>query len=114
MTDLTEIDVMRAMVRAKIGRVGIWTDGVKGNCTQHKAVSFLDPRFNVNWEKKSGWGGCAQCILTCLDILEDPDMPTESEELVLRTELKPVRRMAPDIVALATFTVGLTLGALLL
>lgn len=114
MTEPTEIDVMRAMVRAKIESVGTWPEGVKGNCQLHKTVAFQDTRFNVGWKQKDGWSGCAQCILTCCAILEDPDMPTESEELALRAELSSARGLLPPPIALvAVLFASFALGAFL-
>lgn len=119
MTELTEMDVMRAMVRAGIGKVGVYslnTDlKVIGRC-DHKVNEFSGCTNTVAWRPR-GWTGCAQCILTCDAILEDPDMPTESEELALRAELAPSCRLAlpPLTVAVPMVAVlSFALGALLL
>lgn len=117
MTDPTEMDVMCAMVRAGIGKVGIYslnTDRhVCGRC-KHDVHEFSDSTYTVAW-RPNGWNGCAQCILTCSAILEDPDMPTESEELALRAELNPARLLPPLTVAVPTLAVvSFALGALLL
>ena len=118
MIELTEMDVMRAMVRAKINRVGVYSididQHVSGRC-KHKVAEFSHSTDTVAWRPK-GWAGCAKCILTCCDILEDPDMPTECEELALRAELSPAvaHRVLPRVAFAAAVTVSFTLGALLL
>lgn len=118
MSDPAEMDVMRAMLRAGIGKVGVYsidTDlHASGRC-KHKVSEFSHNTDTVAWRPK-GWAGCAQCILTCCAILEDPDMPTESEELALRAELNPARLALPPLtVAVPTIAVlSFALGALLL
>lgn len=112
MTEPTEMDVMRAMVRAKIGSVGVYslnTDlHVSGRC-KHKVGEFSHSTDTVAWRPK-GWSGCAKCILTCSAILEDPDMPTESEALALRAA-HPAWVWVPLAAAAGS---GFALGALLL
>ncbi len=117
---MNEMDVMRAMVRAGISGVNIYASigvaAIQGKCQKHDAIGFRrDERFNVGWTKEAGWSGCAKCILTCSDILEDPDMPTESEELALRTELAPRREaLFGGLALLAAVGSGFALGALLI
>lgn len=110
MTELTEIDVMRAMVRAGIGKVGAYSIDmdrhVSGRC-KHKVHEFSHNTDTVSWRPK-GWAGCALCIITCSAILEDPDMPTESEELELRADLAPAHWPLSSPI---TF-VGILLGSL--
>lgn len=118
MTEPTEMDVMRAMVRAGISKVGVYMRDsdlkVVGRC-DHKVSEFSGCTNTVAWRPK-GWQGCAKCILTCCDILEDPDMPTECEELALRADLAPalVHRVLPRVAFAAAVTASFTLGALLL